>query len=159
MNLENITLHVEEDKIIETKYIEFVVDFFNGKPQIMGKYANHSKDHLATCKGLSEAKRFIDECNALVKQAQAKGLTTWDFVERYHPKYSSCEHVALISDLELIDEARNIADLNHTQREILQNECEGNMYNCKDRILIEKAIVYEKAIQGFINEHPLLLKP
>lgn len=59
--------------------------------------------------------------------------TAWDFVERYHPNYSSSDEICACSDLMLKEESE----------ELSQEEMEQKEYYLKE--------IYEQAIENFIN--------
>ena len=91
----------------------------------------------------------------------------WDFVQKYYPKYSSCNSIAYNDDLQKIKDG----ELNG-QAEIIYNEfkkeIEANFAgSLDDEELIEKLIdekvnhawnesctdIFERAIQGFLDKN------
>lgn len=99
--------------------------------------------------------------------------TVWDFDERYYPNYSSCDLIAENNDLQVILDAEDLEGSHaYDLKKALIKECAFNyevifkkdtalfateieeqvMNDVKLKLLESNAYIYEKAIQGFIDE-------
>jgi phosphoribosyl-ATP pyrophosphohydrolase len=90
----------------------------------------------------------------------------WDFVEKYHPDYSSCTEIAYNNDLHKIlkGEIEGNSEVIYNEIKEDKKELYNNTLNCKElnfaviRVvtsLYEMTLVtiYEEAIKGFINSN------
>ncbi len=167
MDLTNITLHVEEDKIIDKNITHFDIDEFERTNDMEGLHSDHFGIYANNKDGTnvfiaetyysdeSDARRFCDECNELLKKELAKGLRTWDFVVKFQPNYNDDE-IAYNDDLtKIINHEEEDGDCAHG---ILMGELDGDRDKARELLAISNSIVYEKAIEAFINEYPNLVR-
>ena len=87
-----------------------------------------------------------------------KMTTPWEFVERYYPKYSSCNEILYNNDLSVLLEGPPEPDSGAVtlEKELWaahKMQMHDNRKALIETLLLESnAGIYEKAIEGYINE-------
>lgn len=104
------------------------------------------------CVSIKEEREVYGETNDLT--------TVWSFVERYYPNYSSCDIIAYNNDLSKILDGdidsllfKEIEAEIESDIEIVCPPVDMVLDEIKERLVKSNEAIYQKAIEGFINQN------
>lgn len=157
MNLDKITLLVRQEDVISKDFRSYVSDRRWGAIYIDGVLPNSETIQIAKTgeREVKAAGEFVKCCNDILNQTLAKDIHIWSFVETFYPGYFSDDDILRHQDLtKIVDET---FEQGSEAEKILREEFKGEVGEASDELKQLSIDIYERAIQGFIQQHPQLL--